>query len=305
MPTETIVAVFDTAPHAEAAVNDLIAAGIPANSIEHYAQSYDAAGTAAEPEHRGFWAWLTGDSEVTREHHALYDQSIRSGGTVVTVVAEHDRIDEINDILDRHDPIDLDERHSQYSATGVYGDAPVPVPVPVPAPVAAAAVSLDSPAATAPHADPSSALPMPDLSGTAGTDRRSEEVIALSEETLEVGKRTVDRGTTRVRRYVVERPVEEQIKLRNETVSVFRRPVGAGATVGADAFTDREIVMTETDEEVVVSKTAHVVEEVVVQKGVEEHVETIRDTLRREEVEIEGPGHQSLTGTTPRTTSGA
>jgi len=114
-------------------------------------------------------------------------------------------------------------------------------------------------------------------------------VLSLSEESLAVGKRQVDRGTTRVRRYVVERPVEEQIRLRNETVSVFRRPVTANATVGADAFTDRVITMTETDEEAVVAKSAHVVEEVVIQKGVEEHVETVRDTLRREEVEIAGP----------------
>ena len=34
------------------------------------------------------------------------------------------------------------------------------------------------------------------------------------------------------------------------------------------------------------SKTAHVTEEVVVSKGVEEHVETIRDTVRRTEVEV-------------------
>ena len=312
MPAETVVAVFDTAAHAEAAVNDLIAAGVPANSIEHYAQTAEntagsrLGGATEETGHRGFWAWLTGGSEVTQEHHALYDQSIRSGGTVVTVVADETQIDDVNDILVRHDPIDLDERHSHYSTTGVYGDETPGYATTGGANLGSTtlgATTLGATTSNSAYAGSPGALPVADVAGTASTGRTSEEVIALSEETLSVGKRAVERGTTRVRRYVVERPVEEQIRLRNESVSVFRRPVTAGATVGADAFTDREIVMTETDEEAVVAKSAHVVEEVVVQKDVEEHVETVRDSLRREEVEIDGPSQQALTGTT--TTTGA
>lgn len=45
--------------------------------------------------------------------------------------------------------------------------------------------------------------------------------------------------------------------------------------------------MTETDEEAVVSKTAHVRETVVVRKDVEERAQSVRDTVRRTEVEIE------------------
>lgn len=282
MPSETIVAVFDTAAHADAAIRDLMTAGIPASSIEHYAQeagSTDAAATTTTTnEHRGFWGWLTGGDEATQDHHALYDQSIKSGGTVVTIIANNADVEGINEILDRHNPIDMDERHSQYSSSGSYGAATAPV-------VAAS----------------SAAAPTAQVTTAGGS---AEEVIALSEETLAVGKREVDRGTTRVRRYVVERPIEEQVRLRNETVSVFRRPVTGGAAVGADAFTNREITITETDEEAVVAKSAHVVEEVVVQKGVEERVETIRDTLRREEVEIEGPTTQSATTQTATTTTG-
>jgi stress response protein YsnF len=39
----------------------------------------------------------------------------------------------------------------------------------------------------------------------------------------------------------------------------------------------------------VIGKTARVVEEVVVQKKVDERAETVRDTVRKEEVEITGP----------------
>ena len=277
MASETIVAVFDTATHAEAAVSALIADGVPASAIEHYARDQGAAGQSAvgtdvnpSSAHRGFWGWLTGEQETASSHHALYDQSIQSGSTVVTVISDGTNIDQIYNVLEAHNPIDLDERHSQYSQTGAYGSDYVATGA---ATTGAAGLAATGVATT----------------GMAATGTGTEEVISLSEESLQVGKRAVDRGTTRVRRYVLERPVEEQIPLRNETVSVFRRPVTGTGTVGADAFSDREIVVNETDEEAVVAKTARVVEEVVVQKGVEERVETIHDTLRKEEVEIDTP----------------
>jgi uncharacterized protein (TIGR02271 family) len=105
---------------------------------------------------------------------------------------------------------------------------------------------------------------------------KTEEVIPLAEERLNVGKRDVSGGTTRLRRYVVERPVEEQINLRNERVTVQRRPVSSGARVAPDAFSEKTIEVTETKEVPVVSKTAHVAEEVVVGKDVDQRTETVR-----------------------------
>jgi len=54
----------------------------------------------------------------------------------------------------------------------------------------------------------------------------------LAEEQLGIGKRTVDRGTTRIRRYVVEKPVEESVNPRTERVTVERRQPIEGATAG-------------------------------------------------------------------------
>ena len=59
-----------------------------------------------------------------------------------------------------------------------------------------------------------------------------EEVLALSEEQLTVGKRLVNRGTSRIRRFVVETPVEEAVTLHSEQVSIERRPVAAGTKAG-------------------------------------------------------------------------
>ena len=288
MASETIVAVFDTAAHAEAAVSALIADGVPASAIEHYSRDQGVTGQAPvgtdvnpPSAHRGFWGWLTGEQETASSHHALYDQSIQSGSTVVTVISDGTNIDQIYNVLEAHNPVDLDERHSQYSQTGAYGSGYTGTGT------TASAVGTGMGATG--------------MGTAATTGTGTEQVLSLSEESLQVGKRAVDRGTTRVRRYVVERPIEEQIRLRNETVSVFRRPATGAATVGTDAFSDREIVVNETDEEAVVAKRAQVVEEVVVQKGVEERVETVRDTLRKEEVEIDTPT-TGLTGaakTTP------
>jgi len=47
------------------------------------------------------------------------------------------------------------------------------------------------------------------------------------------------------------------------------------------------IEATETAEEAVVAKEARVTEEVVVRKQAEERTETVRDTVRRTEVEVE------------------
>jgi uncharacterized protein (TIGR02271 family) len=110
--------------------------------------------------------------------------------------------------------------------------------------------------------------------------------IQLSEETLAVGKRAINRGTTRVRRFVVETPIEEQVSLRDETVSIERRPVTDARPITNVDFTDKVVEMTETAEEAVVSKAARVTEEVVVRKDETERTETVRDTVRREDVEI-------------------
>ena len=69
-----------------------------------------------------------------------------------------------------------------------------------------------------------------------------------------------------------------------------RRPVTPGeAGVPAGAFEERTVEMHQTAEEPVVRKTAHVAEEVVVHKESNERTETVRDDVRREQVEIQNP----------------
>lgn len=114
-----------------------------------------------------------------------------------------------------------------------------------------------------------------------------ETAIPIIEERLVVGKREVDRGGVRVRSYVVETPVSEQVTLREENVDVQRRAVDRPLTDADDAFRERTIEMTETGEEAVVGKEAHVTEEVSIRKDVGQRTQEVRDTVRHTEVEVE------------------
>jgi uncharacterized protein (TIGR02271 family) len=116
-----------------------------------------------------------------------------------------------------------------------------------------------------------------------------DEVLRLAEEQLEVGKRRVESGMTRIRRYVVERPVEAQVALRQQHAEVIRKVVeDAEALADVDwDWTDSTIEMVETREEAVISKRARVAEEVMLRRGETERVETVKDTVRKQQVEIE------------------
>lgn len=116
-----------------------------------------------------------------------------------------------------------------------------------------------------------------------------EEVIPLGEEVLEVTKRTENRGTARVRRYVVETEVEEQVTLQSERVVVERRrPVSDKVT--GEILTEMTVEVVETAEVPVVNKRARLREEIVVRTERTQQVETVRETVRRDEVEISQPG---------------
>ena len=99
----------------------------------------------------------------------------------------------------------------------------------------------------------------------------------MVEEDISVSKREVERGHVRIYSRVTEHPVEEAVRLREEKVTVERRPVDRPATEADFAAAGKDVIeMTETTEEPVVSKRARVVEEVVIQKEVTEHTETVR-----------------------------
>jgi len=123
-----------------------------------------------------------------------------------------------------------------------------------------------------------------------------DEVLRLAEEQLNVGKQMVETGRTRVRRFVTERPVSADVTLHEEHAELLRRAVTDPKFVGDIDWADQEIEVIETAEHALVNKTARVVEEVSLKKIGTDHVETVHDKIRRQQVEIErvGPGGKIL-----------
>jgi uncharacterized protein (TIGR02271 family) len=279
MESETIVAVYDTPAHAELAAADLRQAGVSESAIDLHAANASAHPATIEPGREpGFWSSLFGGEA---EHDvAVYDRSMASGSTVLTVKAPDFEITRIMEILESHHPIDIDERATGF---GLHTGTSVPSTM-----RSTDATMGSSQLLTGSEGSLMSTSPLlrPEETGT----------IQLAEESLAVGKRLINRGGTRIRRYVVETPVEESVTLHSEKVILERHPVMDGRPVSDASFSEKVIEMTETAEEAVVSKTARVVEEVGLRKEATDRVETIHDTVRKEEVEIE-----QIPGTTATT----
>jgi uncharacterized protein (TIGR02271 family) len=209
------------------------------------------------------------DMGVPEEEAGYYAEGLRRGGVLVTVNADDTSVTRAQEIMNRFNPIDLENRSNAWREAGW--------------------TSYNA------EAQPYTNDQITTERGLYNTvDTEGQQRFDIVEEELQVGKREVERGGVRVRSYVTTRPVEEQISLRDERVQVERRPVDRPAT-GSEfaAFKEGVIEVTEHHEEAVVSKNARVIEEVVIGKSVEEHTETIRDNVRRTDVEVENLGSTS------------
>jgi uncharacterized protein (TIGR02271 family) len=297
MPQETIVAVFETNAHADEAVRALTSAGVPADAIERRAKNSQTAesgrGAQASPPSTGFFFWdIMFGAQSSHQDRSLYERSVDRGQIVIAVTVPERQADEVMSVLENCSPVALDENATKDESAE---------PAPADRPRAEASANPDAPIRQTGRSEDERKrgddVEEDEDSGRTETtteereSRRSsgeeeEQVIPLAEEELRVGKRTINRGTTRIRRYVVETPVERPVSLRDERVVVERRkPVTDSAT--GDALTEKTIEVTETSEAPVTDKVARLKEEVVVRREGRERDETVRDTVRRDEIAVE------------------
>jgi uncharacterized protein (TIGR02271 family) len=278
----TITAYFDSVQAAEQAAFDL-AKGVPGVR----GQVFDTRNAASFD-----------DLSLPEADAALVREGFRRGGGVVHAEVPDGRFDEVANVLEASGAIDLDALEAEWRKEGWTGST-------------TSAATGTTTATTGVSTGASGATGA--LSGTAtGNEAQQlgaagEERIPIVEERLRVGKREVGHGRVRIRSYVVETPVQEQVTLHEERVNVERRTVDRPLT-GADEalFQERVIEATETAEEAVVAKEARVVEEVALRKTAEERTETVRDTVRRTEVEVEDDRTAAKTSTnTPKRDPGA
>jgi uncharacterized protein (TIGR02271 family) len=149
------------------------------------------------------------------------------------------------------------------------------------------------------------AVASPRKTGLAGAETglsdRGEQVLPVVEERLRIGMRDVSHGHVRVRSYVVETPVDEQVTLREEHVAIEHRPANRALSDADQAFQERTIEAEERGEEAVVSKEVRITEEIVVRKEAGQRIETVSDTVRETEIEVEDGRGNTITGATDRT----
>ncbi len=323
----TVVAVFDNAEDARAAAAELRSSGFGSDKVFVSSEGAQGgsvrqseAGTAADlgaagsypsqapstmSHHEGgiagwFKSLFGGDD--TDEHRRGYETAVAGGKTIVSVDAPESSADRISDILNRYSPVnvhteDYGEAHGVSTSntydSGYQGSK---------SDVLNARDELRStPAATTGSAGAS--LTGRNKVNTASTETAGRQEIPVVEEELQVGKRAVQRGGVRIYSRMTETPVEENVQLREENVRVDRKPVNRPANE-ADfrAGRDQVIEVAEYAEEAVVSKQARVVEEVSVNKEASERTETVRDTVRRTDVEVENlTGKNAQTGATGQT----
>jgi stress response protein YsnF len=126
------------------------------------------------------------------------------------------------------------------------------------------------------------------LRGSAESSRTETDTIPVIEEEMQVGKREVESGGVRVRSRIIEKPIEEKIRLRSEHIRIERNPANRPATEEElNSFREGTVEVTEHSEVPVVNKESRVVEEVNFEKEVEENEETIRDSVRKTQVDTE------------------
>lgn len=252
---QTVVGLFENEADARQAAERLEAAGISRSNVDVSRSDKYTQGVAQEKDDDNavtrFFKNLFGDNDDADR----YSRVSKSGSySIVTVHAQSgDEAERAADLLDDCGAMNVDEKSEQYNREGVSGSRQ----------------DFDS-------------------SSRTDRDRDSDATISRVKEELQVGKQEVASGGVRVRSRIVEQPVEETLRLREEHVRVERndvnRPLGDS---DRNAFQEQDIELTEKAEVPVVNKEARVVEEIKISKDVEERTETVRDTVRNTEVDID------------------
>lgn len=280
MAQEKIVTLFDSAIQAEAAKRNLVKAGFSDRDISLISgERLQQEGQSVR--HPSLWQRLFGH-DVDKDEADVYTRAMDKGGVVLTIRTEEEKLARAMTILHSHDSVDVPSRmqSSVENSTAAPGI---------------------NPTAGKQFAGETNDRPAEPLRTSLTGDESEADILRLAEEQVEVGKRLVSEGSTRVRRYTVTDTVSEDISLHEQHADIFRRSVNEPALAGEVDWSEKTVEVAETHEQPVINKTTHVKEEVVVRTDGSDRTETINDTVRRQEVDIDharGGPERELPGTT-------
>lgn len=251
--SHTVIGIFNSSDEAKDAVQQLLQNGYNNNDVDYSGSATNYSGTDTHDDHESgiakFFKNLFGDNDESDR----YSNAAKNRYVVTVHATSDDQAQRASDLLDDYGAIDVntDENNGKYTSdeTGSYKNT-------------SADYRFND------------------------TDNENKKIPVIEEE-LNVGKKVVQTGGVRIRSRIVEKPVEETIRLREERVNVERNKVNRPAS--NDDFNNVEdtVEIREHAEVPVVNKEARVVEEVGVNKSVNEREQTIRDNVRRQDVEVE------------------
>jgi len=124
-------------------------------------------------------------------------------------------------------------------------------------------------------------------------DAAERLVVPVHEETIEPRLRQVDTGTVRVHKRVETVPVDTTVDASRDEISVERVRVDRPVERAPEPWQDGDTLVVPVVEEVIVTEKRLMLREEVriTRRRVTEHI-PIRDTVRREVVEVEQPPAQ-------------
>jgi len=129
--------------------------------------------------------------------------------------------------------------------------------------------------------------------GTVGHDTSgptTDDAMTRSEEHLNVGTQRVEAGRARLRKYVVTENVTQTVPVSHEEVVLDREPItdaNVGNALDGPAISEEEHEVTLHAERPVVAKEAVPVERVRLDTETVTSQETVTDTVRKEQVELD------------------
>ena len=298
---KTLIGVFDDKTSAQNAVRALQAEGVPTNHIQLMDNSQAATEVSKEDipwtERIAHWFDSLFEDDDDKVHANHYAEAWRRGHYIVVADVESFLVDRAVTVMNANGAVDIKRRAEQWKNTGYTGTFD-------------RAATPYTPEQRTRELSAYQTQPMASQRANQQTTSQNlteQQAIPVVQEELAVGKRVVQRGGVRVHSYVQERPVEEQLRLREERIKVQRVPVNRPATPADMAFKERTVDMKAMGEEPVVEKRARVVEEVIVGKEVEHRDQTIKETVRRKDVQVEALPNAATTtpvSTTTKTGNG-
>ena len=123
------------------------------------------------------------------------------------------------------------------------------------------------------------------------TDRATDDAMTRSEEELQVGTTTRERGRARLRKYVTTEEQQVTVPVQREEVRVEREPItdaNLDAATSGPAISEAEHEVILREEEPVVEKRAVPREQVRLDTDTVTEERQVGEEVRKEQIEVEG-----------------